>query len=282
MDTEDWDRLADFVGARVEELHLTQAEVQARGGPSPAKVREIINRRARALSPSKRRDLERALAWDVGSIDITLAGGVPTTLESQGARSAEDSTPPTALPDLVALGRAAAGFSDAERQLASVVIQSTLRQQYDENERKIQELTLGQSVKLNSAQALKALVALQRYVEETSNLNADELNQLIKEVRVPLRDLAEDVLARSAGSEEEVERLLDLSRSLLTTSKHLREVFGVGDDQPAAVEHDANLVRLKHGNGDELPPAVDDELTAASEGEKASDLSQATNDDFTR
>lgn len=81
MNTEDWGRLADFVGARIGELGLTQAEVQDLGGPSPAKVREIVNRRADTLSPSKRRDLERALRWIPGSIDNILAGGAPIPLE---------------------------------------------------------------------------------------------------------------------------------------------------------------------------------------------------------
>lgn len=77
MPDEDWDRLAAALDARITELGMTQAEIQARGGPSPAKVREVVNRRATAMSPSKRRDLERAVEWTPGSIDRILAGGDP-------------------------------------------------------------------------------------------------------------------------------------------------------------------------------------------------------------
>lgn len=80
MPDEDWDRLAAALDARITELGMTQAEIQAAGGPSPAKVREVVNRRATAMSPSKRRDLERAVDWTPGSIDRTLAGGDPTPL----------------------------------------------------------------------------------------------------------------------------------------------------------------------------------------------------------
>lgn len=78
MSNEDWAHLAEVLEARISELNLTQSEIQSRGGPSPAKVREIINRRATSLSPSKRRDLERAVQWDPGSVDIALQGGTPT------------------------------------------------------------------------------------------------------------------------------------------------------------------------------------------------------------
>lgn len=76
-DGEAWAHLGSAIEKRIIELNLTQAEVQQRGGPSPAKVREIVNGRSSTLSPSKRRDLERALDWKHGSIDITLAGGEP-------------------------------------------------------------------------------------------------------------------------------------------------------------------------------------------------------------
>lgn len=77
MPEENWDRLAEFVSKRMDELDLTQAQIQQRGGPSPAKVREITSRRTSTMSPSKRRDLERALDWGPGSIDRVLAGGEP-------------------------------------------------------------------------------------------------------------------------------------------------------------------------------------------------------------
>lgn len=82
MSNEDWEHLAEVLENRISELNLTQSEIQARGGPSPAKVREIINRRATSLSPSKRRDLERAVEWETGGVDTALKGGMPTTKSS--------------------------------------------------------------------------------------------------------------------------------------------------------------------------------------------------------
>ena len=77
---EDWARLAAALEARIAELHLTQADIQKRGGPSPATLRSIINGRTSALSASKRRDLERALRWHAGSIDSVLVGGNPEVI----------------------------------------------------------------------------------------------------------------------------------------------------------------------------------------------------------
>lgn len=83
MSNEDWRRLQQAVEARIEDLHLTQAKIQAQGGPSPAKVREVVNGRARTFSASKRRDLERVLEWAPKSIDQVLSGGDPTELAEQ-------------------------------------------------------------------------------------------------------------------------------------------------------------------------------------------------------
>lgn len=76
--SDDWARLGHVIEDRISDLRLTQADVQARGGPSPATVRAIVNGRSTTLSPSKRRDLERALSWMEGSIDTVLAGGDAT------------------------------------------------------------------------------------------------------------------------------------------------------------------------------------------------------------
>lgn len=62
---------------------MTQPDIQARGGPSPAKVREIINGRSTTLSRSKRRDLERAIKWMPGSIETVLGGGDPLPLSDE-------------------------------------------------------------------------------------------------------------------------------------------------------------------------------------------------------
>lgn len=89
------------------ELGLKQAGIQERGGPSPAKVREIVNGRASTLSPSKRRDFERALEWEPKSIDDVLAGGDPTPQEPLANYDAESDT--DSVPDAVI---------DAENQVA--------------------------------------------------------------------------------------------------------------------------------------------------------------------
>lgn len=81
MTTEDWKALSEAVEQRRRELGLTQLQVQQAGGPSMAKIREIENRRTDVLSPSKRRDLERALRWRQGSVDDVLAGNEPTPLK---------------------------------------------------------------------------------------------------------------------------------------------------------------------------------------------------------
>lgn len=83
MSNEDWTRLAQVLEARITDLRMTQSEIQANGGPSPAKVREILNGRSTTLSPSKRRDLERAIKWAPGSIDTVLAGGQPVPLSDE-------------------------------------------------------------------------------------------------------------------------------------------------------------------------------------------------------
>ncbi|GAT01263.1 helix-turn-helix domain-containing protein [Mycolicibacterium fortuitum] len=78
----DWESLANAVRARRLALKMTQFDVGAAGGPSAAKIREIENMRASVLSPSKRRDLERALQWPLGAVDVALeGGGVPEILE---------------------------------------------------------------------------------------------------------------------------------------------------------------------------------------------------------
>ncbi|WP_405490362.1 multiprotein-bridging factor 1 family protein [Nocardia sp. NBC_00511] len=74
---ENWTRLGELVRLRREELGLTQSQVQERGGPSPALVRTLETGRARSMTRSKRRDLERALDWRLGSIDEAVTGGSP-------------------------------------------------------------------------------------------------------------------------------------------------------------------------------------------------------------
>lgn len=72
-----WQRLGDLTKQRREELGLTQQQIQGRGGPSTASLRRLENGRATSMDRGKRRDLERALDWRIGSIDDILEGGDP-------------------------------------------------------------------------------------------------------------------------------------------------------------------------------------------------------------
>lgn len=86
----DWECLANAVRARRVALKMTQFDVAAAGGPSPAKVREIENLRASVLSPAKRRDLERALQWPIGAVDVALEGGGAPEIPEVGVDSRRD------------------------------------------------------------------------------------------------------------------------------------------------------------------------------------------------
>lgn len=74
---EDWSRLAAGIESRLDKLGLQWKDIPGRGGPSTAKLRELRNGSSETLSRSKRRDLERALEWEHGSVDWVLAGGDP-------------------------------------------------------------------------------------------------------------------------------------------------------------------------------------------------------------
>lgn len=76
---EDWPRLAVAVAKRIDHLGLQQSAIQDAGGPSPAKLRDIIRSRTTTLRPSLRRGLELALEWPPGAIDNLLAGAEPPT-----------------------------------------------------------------------------------------------------------------------------------------------------------------------------------------------------------
>lgn len=95
----DWKRLASEVRARRLALKMTQHDVAAAGGPSAAKIREIENLRSTVLSTSKRRDLERALKWAIGGVDVALEGGTPKVL---GVETGEDQRSGVATPLKVA------------------------------------------------------------------------------------------------------------------------------------------------------------------------------------
>lgn len=72
-----WARLGRAVRERREELGLTQADVAAAGGPSPA-TQYLIESGARdSYRPRLLRGLERAMGWAAYSTARVLAGGEP-------------------------------------------------------------------------------------------------------------------------------------------------------------------------------------------------------------
>lgn len=75
-----WEKLAEAVKARRNELGLTQADIGRLGGPSPAIMGAIENNRATQLSPRLRRGLDEALQWEAGSVSRVLAGGQATAI----------------------------------------------------------------------------------------------------------------------------------------------------------------------------------------------------------
>lgn len=90
-----WEKLGDEVRQRRKLLGLTQADVNARGGPSVETLRAVENKRAGRLSRQSRRTLERALEWETGSIDAVLEGEAPRplgTAEAAPAQSARQDT----------------------------------------------------------------------------------------------------------------------------------------------------------------------------------------------
>lgn len=72
-----WGDLGAAIRERRAALGLTQSQVRERGGPAVETVRALENNRATSLSSRKRRELERALSWEEGSIDSILAGSHP-------------------------------------------------------------------------------------------------------------------------------------------------------------------------------------------------------------
>jgi peptidoglycan hydrolase-like protein with peptidoglycan-binding domain len=79
-DGEMWEKLAEAVKARRDELGLAQTDIGRLGGPSPAIVSAIENNRATQLTPRLRRGLDEALQWETGSVSKVLAGGHATPI----------------------------------------------------------------------------------------------------------------------------------------------------------------------------------------------------------
>lgn len=73
-------RLGRMVRERRKELKLTQADVQAKGGPSTATLRLIENGKHTDFRPATSQPLEDILQWQPGSIAAILKGQTPTVV----------------------------------------------------------------------------------------------------------------------------------------------------------------------------------------------------------
>lgn len=73
-------RLGSLVQKRRFQIGLTQEEVRAAGGPSTATMRLIEGGLQDSYRPGVLADLERALQWEHGSVDLVIAGGDPIPL----------------------------------------------------------------------------------------------------------------------------------------------------------------------------------------------------------
>jgi len=79
-DDEMWEKLAEAVKTRRNELGLAQADIARLGGPSASIVSAIENNHQTQLSPRLRRGLDEALQWEAGSVSKVLAGGQATAI----------------------------------------------------------------------------------------------------------------------------------------------------------------------------------------------------------
>ena len=88
-----WQRLGRCVRERRNELGLTQAEVYAAGGPSPATLYLLESGQRDSYRPRLLRGLERAMGWQAHSITVVLAGGKPV-VQPDGAAAPPPAEPP--------------------------------------------------------------------------------------------------------------------------------------------------------------------------------------------
>lgn len=112
--TDDWNRVGQYVKSRRKELGLRQEDLQGRGGPSPALVRQLENGRYDAdMQDAMRSGLERSLEWAAGSLTSISAGGEPMPEPS-------NTVAPPSSPDLDRqLGESLAAFQQAVAKLVA-------------------------------------------------------------------------------------------------------------------------------------------------------------------
>lgn len=75
--SEDWDAVGKAISDRLAELQMTQLELAAASGVSPATIREIqYNKLARRRSPRTLEALSQALSWPAIYLRQVLSGEV--------------------------------------------------------------------------------------------------------------------------------------------------------------------------------------------------------------
>lgn len=83
-DGPDWKRLGEFALKRRLALRYSQADVQARGGPSGRTLQLVEHGKVTSLRQHTKSGLEDALGWARGSVDRILAGGDPVLALPEG------------------------------------------------------------------------------------------------------------------------------------------------------------------------------------------------------
>lgn len=268
MTEENWGRLAEFVAQRMNELDLTQAQIQQRGGPSPAKVREVTSRRTTTMSPSKRRDLERALDWRSGSIDAILAGGDPTAAET-GLRNLDDDLTRLTV-EIERLGRL--DPTDETAQLQRQALQERLAALGAE--RDLLRAMARRSTEAQRMARLSKLVDLWRLARPLTNPEVMLATGSIDDLTDAAVELAREVSTFTENAVGGYSRMQDLAKARverIDQQTGQQTIFDeYGDDSEGDLDV-SPVAYLPHWGKSEPPPTEIDEKAAASTRRKRSD-----------
>jgi hypothetical protein len=86
----DWQRVAEYVRERRTDLGMTQADVQAAGGPATATQRLIEGALRDSYQAAILARLERVLQWERGSIRSIRRGGEPVPVAPASGAAGSD------------------------------------------------------------------------------------------------------------------------------------------------------------------------------------------------